>query len=131
MTDPEILLGARGCRPHANESRPDTRASGVMIAAFSALRFFLRLPARVLLFLIGLYQRFLSPALPALFGPAAGCRFAPTCSHYAAGAIRTHGVIAGVVLAAVRLVKCTPLHPGGWDPVPPRRGRPRCDRAAA
>jgi putative membrane protein insertion efficiency factor len=81
------------------------------------------MPARGLLALIRLYQRTLSPALPALFGPACGCRFTPTCSHYAAGAVREHGAVAGAWLAARRLVKCTPFHPGGFDPVPPRCGR--------
>jgi putative membrane protein insertion efficiency factor len=87
-----------------------------------------RLPARALLVAIHLYQRSLSPMLPVLFGPACGCRFAPSCSHYAAEAIRTHGAVAGVVLAAIRLLKCTPLHSGGFDPVPPRRSNPRCAR---
>lgn len=90
-----------------------------------------RLPAFMLLGLIRLYQRTLSPLLPVLTAGACGCRFSPTCSHYAAEAIRTHGALAGVALAAIRLVKCTPLHPGGFDPVPPRRNRPRCDRVAA
>ena len=93
-------------------------------------RFIVRLPANVFLLLIQIYQRTLSPVLPAFFGSACGCRFAPSCSHYAAEAIRTHGAVAGVVLAAIRLVKCTPLHPGGLDPVPPRRSRPRCERFA-
>ena len=97
----------------------------------SAVRFILRLPAAFLLLLIRLYQRTLSPALPALFGSMCGCRFAPMCSHYAADAIRTHGVVAGVTLAVIRLVKCTPLHPGGFDPVPPKRSRPRCVRTVA
>jgi len=77
-----------------------------------------RLPVRTALVLIAVYQRTLSPVLPALFGPACGCRFTPTCSHYAAGALRTHGFFAGLFLSARRLVKCTPLHPGGYDPVP-------------
>ncbi len=81
------------------------------------------LPARALLGGVWVYQRTLSPLLPALFGSAAcGCRFYPTCSHYAAGAVRTHGAMAGTWLTARRLLKCTPLHPGGNDPVPPRRG---------
>jgi putative membrane protein insertion efficiency factor len=75
-------------------------------------------PVRVLIMLIAVYQRALSPVLPMLFGPGCGCRFTPTCSHYAAGALRTHGFFAGLFLAARRLVKCTPLHPGGFDPVP-------------
>jgi putative membrane protein insertion efficiency factor len=90
-----------------------------------------RLPALALLALIRLYQRIVSPMLPALFGPVCGCRFSPTCSHYAADAIRTHGALVGAWLAARRLVKCTPLHTGGADPVPPRRSPPRCARVTA
>lgn len=95
-----------------------------------------RLPADALLGLIWLYQRTLSPILPVVFGPACGCRFSPTCSHYAAGAIRNHGVFRGMFLAARRLVKCTPLHPGGFDPVPAsprlrRTGPPSCERVVS
>ncbi|HWA88066.1 MAG TPA: membrane protein insertion efficiency factor YidD [Opitutus sp.] len=86
-----------------------------------------RLPARALLGLVWLYQRTLSPALPVFLGPSCGCRFTPTCSHYAADAIRTRGAIVGALLALRRLAKCTPLHPGGFDPVPPPRRR--CRRA--
>jgi putative membrane protein insertion efficiency factor len=77
-----------------------------------------RLPVHAGLGLIAVYQRTLSPVLPVLLGPGCGCRFTPTCSHYAAEALRTHGFLAGCFLAARRLVKCTPLHPGGLDPVP-------------
>lgn len=77
--------------------------------------------------LIWLYQRTLSPAL-AVAAPACGCRFAPTCSHYAQDALREHGLLRGLALAARRLAKCGPWHPGGLDPVPPsprlRRTRP-------
>jgi putative membrane protein insertion efficiency factor len=85
-----------------------------------------RLPAQGLIGLIWLYQRTLSPALPAVFGSACGCRFSPTCSHYAAEALRIHGAIRGAYLAGRRLAKCTPLHPGGFDAVPARRPQPRC-----
>ena len=88
-----------------------------------------QLPAQALLLVIGLYQRTLSPFLPAFCGPGCGCRFAPSCSHYAAEAIHTHGMIAGSWLALRRLGKCTPFHPGGLDPVPP--AKPRCVRVAA
>lgn len=88
-----------------------------------------QLPARALLGLIWLYQKTLSPALPALFGPGCGCRFAPTCSHYAADAVRIHGAFTGSWLALRRLVKCSPLHPGGFDPVPPR-ATPSCSSVA-
>jgi len=96
------------------------------------LRTVTHVPASVMLVLIGLYQRTLSPALPILTLGACGCRFAPTCSHYAAEAIRAHGALAGGWLALRRLLKCTPRHPGGFDPVPPAAaakpvapGRPR------
>ena len=87
-------------------------------------------PSRALVALIRLYQRTLSPALPVITMGRCGCRFSPTCSHYAADAIRTHGALAGAGLALVRLAKCTPLHPGGFDPVPPRRPRPVCRNTA-
>jgi len=98
-----------------------------------ALTTLLRLPAALLLALIKLYQRTLSPALPVLTLGACGCRFTPTCSHYAAEAIRTHGALSGAGLALRRLLKCTPLHPGGDDPVPPfcsarRSAPPICSR---
>jgi len=57
------------------------------------------------------WKRFISPFMP----PA--CRFEPTCSVYAAEAIERHG-LRGVWLAFVRLLKCQPFHPGGFDPVP-------------
>ena len=69
--------------------------------------------------LIRVYQATASPMLPAIFGPACGCRFYPSCSHYAAEAVATHGMAKGSYLAARRLIKCTPFHPGGNDPVPP------------
>ncbi len=88
-----------------------------------------RLPARGLLALVWLYQRTLSPALPVVFGPTCSCRFHPTCSRYAADAVRTHGALAGGWLAVRRLARCHPLNAGGIDPVPARRLR--CARVAA
>lgn len=66
---------------------------------------------QVCLGIISFYRRWLSP----LVGPA--CRFEPTCSRYAGDAIRRYGVLHGMGLAAVRLMKCHPFHPGGYDPV--------------
>ena len=88
-----------------------------------------RLPAHALVATICLYQRTLAPFMPALFGPGCGCRFTPSCSHYAAEAIHQRGLIVGGGLALRRLAKCNPFHPGGPDPVPP--ARPRCVRLTA
>ena len=66
---------------------------------------------RTALFLITLYQRLVSPFLPPL------CRFEPTCSCYAAGVIEKHGLLRGLPRALYRILKCQPLHPGGYDPV--------------
>ena len=66
----------------------------------------------VLLALIAAYKRLLSPLLPF------SCRFTPTCSQYAAQAIRMHGAWTGTRLAAARLLRCHPFASAGWDPVP-------------
>jgi uncharacterized protein len=84
------------------------------------------LPLRVLDAAIWIYQKTVSPAL-AVALPSCGCRFAPTCSHYAREALREHGLLRGVGLAVSRLVRCGPWHPGGIDPVPPRCVRVRRD----
>ena len=67
----------------------------------------------ILLKLIKGYRRFISPLFPPM------CRFQPTCSIYAMEAIARHGSIKGSWLAAKRITRCHPLHPGGYDPVPP------------
>ncbi len=100
-----------------------------MTAAFVTT--LVRLPAAALILLVRLYQRTLSPLLPVVTAGACGCRFAPTCSHYAVEALRTHGALTGSALAVRRLLNCTPLHPGGVDLVPPRRSSPRCTRVTA
>ena len=69
-------------------------------------------PRRLLATLIRGYQRFVSPALPP------SCRFHPSCSQYALEAVTRHGALKGGWLAARRLARCHPFHPGGFDPVP-------------
>lgn len=55
------------------------------------------------------YQRAISPAIPRR------CKYHPSCSEYAVGAIRRFGVLRGVVLAAWRLLRCNPWSDGGVD----------------
>ena len=57
------------------------------------------------------YHKFLSPVLPR------ACRFYPSCSVYAAQAIRRHGVLKGALLGLRRLGRCHPWGDGGYDPV--------------
>lgn len=63
----------------------------------------------LLLECLRLYKRWVSPLLPR------ACRFSPTCSEYARLAVNKHGVLYGTVLAAARLGRCHPWHPGGID----------------
>lgn len=100
---------------------------------FSFLRAAASLPAKLLLGLIRGYQGLISPVLPVLFGPYCGCRFHPTCSHYTAEAVRTHGALKGMALGVWRILKCNPWHGGGFDPVPPAHPvfRPVCERVVS
>lgn len=68
--------------------------------------------ANLLRFGVRAYQVGVSPLLPR------ACRFYPSCSEYAAEALARHGTCRGCWLAARRLVRCGPWHPGGCDPVP-------------
>lgn len=70
---------------------------------------------QLLLSLIKFYRKFISPMTP----PA--CRFHPTCSQYGLEAIETHGAMKGGYLTVKRILKCHPFHPGGFDPVPPKK----------
>jgi putative membrane protein insertion efficiency factor len=72
---------------------------------------------RALVRLLRGYQVYVSPALPPT------CRFYPSCSSYAIEALQVHGVLGGSWLTFRRLLRCAPWHPGGIDPVPPRRSR--------
>jgi len=71
------------------------------------------LPSLPLLAVIRLYQLTISRALP-----GGTCRFYPTCSHYGYQAIAKYGLIKGGGMAVWRVLRCQPLNPGGYDPVP-------------
>jgi putative membrane protein insertion efficiency factor len=66
----------------------------------------------LLLLLLRAYQYALRPLL------GNNCRFYPSCSDYAREAIEKHGAGRGLYLAARRILRCHPYHPGGFDPVP-------------
>jgi len=67
---------------------------------------------QLIVFLITLYQKLLSPWLPP------SCRFTPSCSQYAKEAILKYGPLHGLLLSLKRLSRCHPFHSGGYDPVP-------------
>lgn len=71
---------------------------------------------RLLLAFLEFYRYWLSPAIHSLF--PSGCRYQPTCSHYASEAIAVHGAARGGWMALKRLSRCHPFGPGGFDPVP-------------
>lgn len=76
------------------------------------------LPRRLLMGLVRAYRFFLKPWL----GNA--CRFEPTCSQYALGALERHGALGGSLLAGGRLLRCHPWCDGGFDAVPERFPNP-------
>ncbi|PLR84444.1 membrane protein insertion efficiency factor YidD [Bacillus canaveralius] len=70
---------------------------------------------KLLIGVIRFYQTIISPLKPPT------CRFYPTCSHYGLEAVKRFGPFKGSWLTLKRIVKCHPLHPGGFDPVPEKK----------
>lgn len=68
---------------------------------------------KIILFLIKIYQKFISPLLG-----KNKCRFYPSCSTYMYQAIERFGLIKGLYLGFKRISKCHPFNDGGYDPVP-------------
>ncbi len=67
---------------------------------------------RLMLAIISFYRRAISPHLPG------ACRYYPTCSQYAMTAIERYGALKGGWMEFKRILRCHPLHKGGYDPVP-------------
>ncbi|NIS80891.1 MAG: membrane protein insertion efficiency factor YidD [Anaerolineales bacterium] len=90
----------------ATESNPEPALSEIPVTLGNIPR----LPA---LAFIRFYQNTISRAIP-----VNTCRFQPTCSHYGYQAIVKYGLLKGSWMAFRRILRCQPLHPGGYDPVP-------------
>ncbi|MDQ7816499.1 MAG: membrane protein insertion efficiency factor YidD [Melioribacteraceae bacterium] len=65
----------------------------------------------IFIYVIKLYQKFISPMFPS------SCRFYPTCSEYAVQSIKKHGALKGGVKSVWRILRCNPFNKGGYDPV--------------
>ncbi|HQF08696.1 MAG TPA: membrane protein insertion efficiency factor YidD [Spirochaetota bacterium] len=68
--------------------------------------------SNLIILMISIYRTVISPVLPR------SCRYYPSCSAYAIDAVKKHGPVKGLYLAARRILRCHPLHEGGFDPVP-------------
>jgi putative membrane protein insertion efficiency factor len=75
----------------------------------------MRAPRALVVLILRVYQRLISPAL----GPR--CRYYPSCSEYAVQAVQQFGILRGLVLASWRLLRCNPWSGGGFDPVDEQR----------
>jgi len=75
------------------------------------------LPRNLLVVLLRIYRAVISP----LYGEV--CRYYPSCSAYALGAVQEHGVVVGAALSTRRLARCHPWSEGGIDDVPLRSTR--------
>lgn len=76
---------------------------------FKFITFIILLPKKFVIFLINLYQKYISPHL------GNNCRFYPTCSEYTKLAVDKYGIIKGSILGIIRILKCNPFSKGGVD----------------
>jgi len=97
------VLAGVALRPHRSALRAGLSLQVNGIRESMAARLFTRV--------VWLYQLLISPLLPP------SCRFYPSCSAYAIQATAKYGFWKGLRLAGWRLLRCHPLHAGGWDPV--------------
>lgn len=69
---------------------------------------------RILIFLIDLYKRYISPIIHSM---GFDCKYYPTCSQYTRQAVEKYGIIKGGFLGIKRILKCNPFSKGGYDPL--------------
>jgi putative membrane protein insertion efficiency factor len=69
-----------------------------------------QLPGNLLIAGVRFYQLFIGPLL------GKHCRFEPSCSNYFIQAVRKYGAVSGSVRGVLRICRCHPFHPGGYDP---------------
>ena len=69
---------------------------------------------KILLFLLKIYKKYISPMFKAI---GVECKYYPTCSEYTRQAIEEYGAIKGSVLGIIRIIKCNPFSKGGYDPL--------------
>ena len=72
---------------------------------------------RILISLIKFYQKYISSRTPPC------CRFYPTCSRYGLQAVDRYGAFKGGIMTLWRVLRCNPIFPGGYDPVPEMRNK--------
>lgn len=90
-----------------------------MFVLIKIINFIIDLPKNIVIFIIKIYQKTISPdhgILKRVF-PHGYCRFTPTCSQYGLEAIKKYGVIKGGIKTIWRIVRCNPFNKGGYDPV--------------
>ncbi len=75
----------------------------------SILKYILRIPRNIEIFLIKVYQKYISPGL------GNHCKYYPTCSEYVKQAVDKYGIIKGNILGIIRIIKCNPFSHGGVD----------------
>ena len=68
---------------------------------------------KICIYLIELYQKYISK----LKNKNIKCKFYPTCSEYTKQAIEKYGVLKGILLGTIRILKCNPFSKGGYDPL--------------
>jgi len=102
------ISGAAAWKTSMENDRPTVLKPSDVIRAIGG--FVVRLPAWLLIAAAYIYQWTLSPIL------GCHCRFYPTCSAYFIGAVRKYGAVRGSFRGLMRICRCHPWNPGGYDP---------------